>query len=128
MLRALRLRCSMSSMWLRDTTALINGQGRLGAWLFSVLAVPALLAQPSAELEVQTLRPYVNETIWVKVRVHDAQDVAVPDFPPLPHCQTRYVGPESQTRISITGGRRQMLVERTHQYALTPQYGTYQLA
>lgn len=96
------------------------GPGRCAAWLAALLVTPALLGQPTAELEVQTRQPYVNEPIRVKVQVHDAQDVEPPDFPDSPNYTTSYIGPESVLNMRTDGSGRTVTVRReAFQFALT---------
>lgn len=91
---------------------------RLAAWLLSLAATPLLLAQATVELEVQTTRPYASQPFWVKVRVHNAQQTEVPDFPDLPGCQVDYVGPQSQTHVSIDNAGRQVVTEKAYQFLI----------
>lgn len=66
--------------------------------LMCLLIVPVAFAQPTVDLEVQTDKPYVNETIAVKIHVRNAGDAERPVFPELPNCRVRYIGPESEFR------------------------------
>jgi hypothetical protein len=86
--------------------------------LLGLATTSAALGQPTVELEVQTDQPYVNQPFWVKVRVHNAQQTEVPDFPDLPNCNVDYVGPESRTYVSIDNTGRKVISEKAHQYML----------
>ena len=93
---------------------------RLAAFLFTLLTTPALFAQPTVTLELQTGKPYVNETILVKIQVQNAQEVEQPKFPKLPNCTVRYIGPESEFRMETDSTGRSVTVRRrAYQYTLT---------
>jgi len=100
----------------------VGSLGPLTAGLLSLLGAAPLSAQPTVELEVQTDRLYVNETVWVKIHVRDARDAEPPDFPRLPNCAVRYIGPESVFRrqFDSTTGRTVTIRQQSYTYALTP--------
>jgi hypothetical protein len=93
----------------------------LTATLLGLLAVPTLFAQATVELEVQTDRPYVNETLRVELRVSNFQECEQPKVPDLPNCTFAYVGSSSgMSAYTDPRGRFVSVKQRTFIYELTP--------
>lgn len=82
---------------------------------------PAAFAQAKVDLTVQTPSPYVGQPLSVQIRVQNAREVEVPEFPRLSDCSTQYVGEGSKTNIVTDRGIRHVAVEKTFQFVLTPR-------
>lgn len=94
----------------------------VGAVLLSLWAVPALLAQATVNLDVQADRPYVNETLLIKLRVANFQVYETPEFPVLPDYTVQYIGQSSGSTIRQFGGARPKLQQYvTFSYTLIPR-------
>ncbi|RMF78301.1 MAG: hypothetical protein D6744_10245, partial [Planctomycetota bacterium] len=89
--------------------------------VLAILAVgaagTALAADATVRLELESFDAYVNEAVVAEIVVENFRTVQPPQFPDLPNCDVRYIGPSSSMQI-INGV---MSRSQSYRYQLRPR-------